>query len=67
MLDGDDQNKRFTKIYLTLWGVCVLVAIIFLTFYTFGFRLTGNFEPVKVGSVELLSNESGVQIFFRQP
>lgn len=60
----DIQNKRFTKIYLTLWGICVLVALIAFTFYTFGFRLTGDLEPVKVGSIELLSNESGAQIFF---
>ncbi|MDO8482661.1 MAG: carboxypeptidase-like regulatory domain-containing protein [bacterium] len=60
----DIHNERFTKIYLTLWGICVLVALIAFMFYTFGFRLTGNLEPVKVGSIELLSNESGVQIFF---
>ena len=63
-MSDDIQNKRFTKIYLTLWGVCLLVALIAFTFYTFGFRLTGGLEPVKVGLIEILSNEVGVQIFF---
>ncbi|GEM_PF-2069528 len=60
----DIQNKRFTKIYLTLWGVCLLVALVIFTFYKLGFRLSSRFQPVKAGSVELLSNEAGAQIFF---
>lgn len=64
MPPDDAHNKRFTKIYLALWGVCFLVALVALSFYAFGFRLTGNFEPVKVGSIEILSNEGEIQIFF---
>lgn len=64
MPPDDAHNKRFTKIYLALWGVCFLVALVALSFYAFGFRLTGNFEPVKVGSIEVLSNENEIQIFF---
>src|SRR3989338_5622241 len=64
MPTNDAKNKRFTKIYLTLWAVCLFVALIVFVFYKFGFRLGNGFEPVKVGSVELLSNEAGAQIFF---
>lgn len=64
MPPDDIQNKRFTKIYLTLWGICFLVALIFFVFYKFGFRITNHFQPVKVGLIELKSNEAGAQIFF---
>ena len=63
-MPGDNQNKRFTKIYLTLWGVCLLVAVVVFALYKLGFRFTSRFEPVRAGSIELVSNEEGVQIFF---
>ena len=34
-----------------------------MIFYKFGYRLTNQFEPVKVGSIELSSNENDLQIF----
>ncbi|MSU55373.1 MAG: carboxypeptidase regulatory-like domain-containing protein [Candidatus Taylorbacteria bacterium] len=59
----DERNVRFTKIYLTMWGVCVFVALSFFVLYKFGFRLTNKFEPVKVATIELKSNQSDLQIF----
>lgn len=56
-------SDRFTKIYLLLWGITVLVGLVALIFYKFGYRLTKELEPVKVGSIELASNENRSQIF----
>lgn len=64
MPPNDTHNKRFTKIYLTLWGICFLLVFAAFIFYAFGFRLTGSLEPVKIASIELMSNEDGIQIFF---
>lgn len=64
MSPDDNHNKRFTKIYLTLWGICLLIALIVFMFYTLGFRLTDDLEPVRVGSIELSASEAEAQIFF---
>ena len=64
MPEDEIHNRRFTKIYLALWGICFFVGAVAFVLYRFGFRLTNRFEPVKVGSVDILSNESGAQIFF---
>ena len=59
----ESDSDRFTKIYITLWGICIFVALIALIFYKLGYRFTNQFEPVKVGSIELFSNEENLQIF----
>lgn len=56
-------GNRFTKIYLILWGLCVFAALAVLILYKSGYRLTGHFQPVKVGAIELSSNEQNFQIF----
>jgi len=56
------SRNRFTKIYLTLWGVCILLAIVAIIFYKFGFRLNNDLAPVRVGSVEISSNVDDPQI-----
>ncbi len=56
-------NNRFTKIYLTLWGICLVAIVLALIFYNTGFRLTNHLVPTKIGSIELSSNESDIQIF----
>lgn len=58
-----DKNQRFTKIYLMLWGLCILTALVIFTLYTLGFRLGTRLEPVKVGAIDLSANETGLQIF----
>ncbi|MDO8590697.1 MAG: hypothetical protein Q7R65_01825 [bacterium] len=59
----ESADKRFTKIYLSLWGICIFVGLVSIIFYKFGYRVTNQLEPVKVGSIELSANEEGVQIF----
>lgn len=59
----ENKSDRFTKIYLLLWGICLVIGLTALIFYKSGFRLGNNFAPIKVGRVELSSNESGLQIF----
>jgi len=59
----EGSSDRFTKIYLLLWGITIFVGLVALIFYKFGYRLTNQFEPVKVGSIALSSNEAGWQIF----
>jgi hypothetical protein len=56
------KDDKFTKVYLIIWGALLFVAFVALLFYQFGFRLADGFEPVRVGSIELLSNEDGLQI-----
>lgn len=56
-------TNRFTKIYLTLWAICVLVGFVAFIMYKQGFRLIKGFETVRVGSVLLSSNEKDLQIF----
>ena len=56
-------SNKFTKIYLLLWGICIFVGLLSLALYKFGYRLTNQLEPVKVGSIEITSNEDGLQIF----
>ncbi|MEK7575336.1 MAG: hypothetical protein AAB511_03875 [Patescibacteria group bacterium] len=56
-------TNRFTKIYLTIWGVCILVGVITLILYKFGFRVDNQLTPVRVSAIELSSNESDFQIF----
>lgn len=63
-MDPQRKTDRFTKVYLALWGICILVALFAIVLYKFGFRLSNNFEPVKVSSIELSSNESGLQFFW---
>lgn len=55
-------KDKFTRVYLALWGVCIFIGLTAFVFYKIGFRLTGNFSPVKVGEIELSSNQSGLQI-----
>lgn len=57
------SNEKFTRIYLFLWGICILAALIAFVFYKFGFRLTNQLAPVKVSSIELISNDPDIQIF----
>lgn len=54
---------KFTKIYLSLWGVCLVVGVLFFTLYKFGYRLDKNLSPVKVGSVIIESDQTGFQLF----
>ncbi len=62
-MNPQSKTDRFTKVYLALWGICILAAIFAVVMYKFGFRLSNNFEPVKVSSIKLSSNESGLQLF----
>ncbi|MCR4311099.1 MAG: hypothetical protein NUV54_00805 [Candidatus Taylorbacteria bacterium] len=58
-----NKNDQFTRVYLFLWGMCLLVALLALIFYHLGFRLNNNLQPVKVGAIELISNQSEVHVF----
>ncbi len=60
---AEATGNKFTKIYLILWGICVFAALVILVLYKFGYRLGGHFQPVKVGAIELSSNEQSFQIF----
>ena len=60
----EDKNNNFSRIYFTLWGICLLVALVFFALYMFGFRLSSELQPVKVGSVEIVSEERNLQFFF---
>lgn len=57
------SNEKFTRIYLGLWSICILVALITFVLYKFGFRLTNQLQPVKVSSIELISTEADIKIF----
>src|SRR3989344_3637488 len=59
----ETSSNRFTKIYLTLWGVCILVGLFAFVLYKFGDRLTNGLEAGEVGSIEFSLNEGGLQIF----
>ncbi len=41
----------------------IFLGLVALIFYKFGYRLTKELAPVKVGSIELSANEEGLQIF----
>lgn len=58
-----NPTGRFTKIYLLLWSLCVILALIALIFYKFGYRLTANFTPTKIGAINITSNQSNIKIF----
>lgn len=57
------RTDRFTKIYLLLWALCIILAVVALIFYKFGYRLTSNFAPTKIGTIEISSNQSGLKMF----
>lgn len=63
-MSKEDKESNFSRIYLTLWGICLLVAIVFFALYKFGFRLSSELQPVKVGSVEVMSQGRDSQFFF---
>lgn len=62
-LKTQPAGNRFTKIYLTLWGVCLAVALVAFILYKQGYRLESGLEPVKVGSIMIASNETDLDIF----
>lgn len=62
-LKTQPAGNRFTKIYLTLWAICLAVAFIAFILYKQGFRIGNGLEPVKVGSIAISGNETDLDIF----
>lgn len=56
-------KDRFTKVYLSIWGICILVALFALGLYKSGLRLSNDLEPVRVTAVSITSNVDSPQIY----
>lgn len=56
-------KDRFTKVYLSIWGLCILVALVAFGLYKSGLRLSNNLEPVRVTAVSITSNVDNPQIY----
>lgn len=58
-----NPTDRFTKIYLTIWGICLFVALVGLILFRSGYRLTNKLALVHVGAIEITSEQSDFKIF----